>query len=80
MGNILNWGAIGVIVAILGLLYNFLRNFKTDINKRFDKIDNKLEGMDQRLSRLEGEFSERGKSDQKAMIHEFLQLVKKGEQ
>ena len=65
---------IGTGVAVLALTYTFLRNFKIDINKRFDevdkrfdkvdqrfeKVDFRLNSIDQRLSRLEGSFEERG--------------------
>ncbi len=52
--------SLAVCIAAGGLIYNFLRNFKADINLRFEQMDQKfdkkfekherrLEQMDQRL-------------------------------
>ncbi len=40
---------IGTGFAIVGFIYNFMRNFKNDINKRFEVSDRRFEMMDQRM-------------------------------
>lgn len=42
---------IGIDATTIGLIYGFLRNFKTDVDARFEKMDKKIEKID---SRLEG--------------------------
>lgn len=45
----LNWEMYGVVVACLGVFYAIMRNFKNDIEKRFDKIDARFDGVDLRF-------------------------------
>lgn len=61
------WTALGSVISIVSLVYLMFRNFKKDIIERFDKIEIEikevkleLKSIDQRLSRLEGSFLERG--------------------
>lgn len=68
------WVAIGSIAAIVTLIYLMLRNFKTDMKERFDKIDVRFDKIDEELKEirsditdikvqvgtLEGSFTERG--------------------
>ena len=59
------WAIIGSAVTVLGFLYTFLRNFKKDMDERFDKMDAKLEKkfyeMDQRVTetnkRMDGVYN-----------------------
>lgn len=48
------------VIATVISLTKILGNQLEKINKRFDKIDEELKSIDQRLSRLEGAFLERG--------------------
>lgn len=59
--------AIGIVVSIVGLMYAFLRNFKIDIKDSFKEMKDDIKeikidvkSIDQRLSKLEGSFTERG--------------------
>ena len=50
---------IGTGIGIVTFLYTVMRNFKSDMNMKFDKMDEKLTDIDRRLCRLEGAFSAR---------------------
>lgn len=40
---------IGTAVTVIGLVYQIMRNFKSDVNKNFDKLEKRLERQDQRI-------------------------------
>jgi hypothetical protein len=37
------WTIIGTTVGTIGIIYTFLRNFKTDINKHIDAVTTRLD-------------------------------------
>lgn len=41
--------SLGTGVAVIGFVYTFLRNFKDDINKHIDKLDNRITSMEERM-------------------------------
>lgn len=43
------WAEIGTMVAIVGIVYAFLRNFKTDICSRMDKTEARLTSLEERI-------------------------------
>jgi hypothetical protein len=49
----MDWGmfftVIGTGIAIVALIYNIMRNFKEDVNKKFEKHEKRFELIDQRL-------------------------------
>lgn len=36
---------VGTGAAVVGIIYSFLRNFKTDINSHIDRIENEMKQM-----------------------------------
>ena len=52
------WVAIGSIAAIVTLIYLMLRNFKTDMKERFDKIDVRFDKIDVRFDKIDEELKE----------------------
>ena len=44
---------IGTGVAIIGFVYGFLRNFKSDINFRIDRLDTRMDRLDARMDQLD---------------------------
>jgi len=66
------WETIGIIVAIvatgftvIGFIYTFLRNFKTDINGHISRIETRMDILDDRMFQLAT-----GKSLQDAILEE----------
>jgi len=57
----MDWAVIGTVigtgVAVVGLIYTVMRNFKTDLFQKIEKLDEKVTDIDRRLCRLEGAFS-----------------------
>lgn len=54
------WTAIGTVVAIIGIMYALLYNFKKDIEGKFDKrFDILEEKFDKRCDRIEEKFDKR---------------------
>jgi hypothetical protein len=43
------WTVIGVGVTTIGIIYQFFRNFKTDINARMDRIDERITSLEERM-------------------------------
>lgn len=52
----MNWELIGGAVGVVGLVYGFLRNFKSDINERFDRIDGKFDKIEDKFDKIENRF------------------------
>lgn len=44
---------IGTGLAMIGFVYNVLRNFKADVNKMFEKYDKKLDGFERRFEMMD---------------------------
>lgn len=40
---------LGGTIAVIGFVYQFLRNFKTDINDHLDKVDKNIDRINTRL-------------------------------
>lgn len=53
----MDWTVIGTGIAIIGLNYTVMRNFKKDIQKDIGKIHTKLEKIDEKFERIEGRLS-----------------------
>ncbi len=45
----MDWSAIITGLTVIGFVYGFLRNFKSDINARMDKSDERLDAQDERI-------------------------------
>lgn len=45
----MDWSVIGTGIAVIGFVYGFLRNFKTDINKKIDHMEHRLDLQDERI-------------------------------
>lgn len=43
------FSVLGIALASLGLVYTFLRNFKTDINQKIDAMEKRLDLQDERI-------------------------------
>ncbi len=40
---------IGTGATVIGLVYQIMRNFKDDVNKNFERIEKRMETLDQRM-------------------------------
>lgn len=47
------WTIVGTGAAVVGLIYTFLRNFKSDMNIRFDSVADRIDKLENRIDRLE---------------------------
>lgn len=47
--NEIMWTIIGTGAAVVGLIYTFLRNFKSDVSARLDGMTSRLDGMTSEL-------------------------------
>jgi len=45
----MEWSVIGTGIAVIGFTYSFLRNFKSDVNKKIDRIEQRLDQQDDRM-------------------------------
>lgn len=45
----MEWQVIGTGIGIVSFTYMFLRNFKSDINKRIDRLEIRLDQQDDRM-------------------------------
>ncbi len=43
---------IGTGIAVTGFIYAFLRNFKSDLNTRFDKMETRMDKNETRIDHL----------------------------
>ena len=50
------WTIVGTGIAVVSLIYGFLRNFKLDMNEKFHKIDQRFEKIDQRFDKVDQRF------------------------
>jgi hypothetical protein len=44
---------IGTGVAVIGLVYQIMRNFKQDVNRMFERYDHKLDLMEKRFETID---------------------------
>jgi hypothetical protein len=56
-GELMDWTSIATGAAVVGLVYTILRNFKIDINKRFESLEKDLRSIDQRLTIIDQRLS-----------------------
>lgn len=47
------WAEIGTGIAVLALVYTFLRNFKTDIKESINNLSARMDRTDDRITSLE---------------------------
>jgi hypothetical protein len=59
------WTAAGVVLALGGIILTCCRSMNNNISQIEVRLSEKLSRIDQRLSRLEGAFEERGKWESK---------------
>lgn len=69
MENILT--AIGSVVTISSIFYTIVRNFRTDFNEKFDKMEKRLDNIDEKMFYLAT-----GKSLAQAILEEKLKSEK----
>ena len=50
----MDWTVLGALGTTAALMYGFLRNFKTDVLNRLDRIDSRLLSLESRVHRIEG--------------------------
>ena len=53
MRLIMIWGEIITGLSVLALVYNFLRNFKSDIKGSFEGLEKRMDRTDARITSLE---------------------------
>lgn len=46
------WTIVGAFIAGLGLVYMFIRNFKTDLITRFDRFEDRIDLQEERIFQL----------------------------
>lgn len=44
---------LGAAAAVIGVVYQFLRNFKSDINGHIDRLDKRMDNLDRRMDNFE---------------------------
>ena len=45
----MEWSVVGTGIAVIGFTYSFLRNFKYDVNKKIDRLEQRLDQQDDRM-------------------------------
>lgn len=76
----MDWSVIltvlGTGAAVIGLVYTFLRNFKTDINEKIGKLDARMNVFENRMTSLEERmfWLATGKTLQDAILEERMKL------
>lgn len=74
----LDWNVIGGSVAVISFGYAYLRNFKQDIHSRIDRMENRLESLEERMFLLAT-----GRTLEEAMLQQAVKRkvkkAKKGE-
>jgi len=65
---------IGTSGTIIGFVYAFLRNFKTDINSHIDKLEKRMDLFESRMTSLEERmfWLATGKTLQQAILDEKM--------
>lgn len=66
------WAELGTMLAVLVMVYTFLRNFKTDITARMDQTDARINSLDERIF-----YMATGKTLAEAMLMEKMKHVEK---
>lgn len=62
-----DWNVIGGSVAVISFGYAYLRNFRQDINQRIDKMENRLDSLEERIFLLAT-----GRTLEEAMIQQAV--------
>lgn len=58
---------IASVITIVGFVYAFLRNFKTDVNSHLDKLEKKIDSLEERMF-----YMATGKSLSQAILEEKM--------
>lgn len=45
----IDWSVLGTGIAVVALVYQFLRNFKADINSKLDGMEKRIDQLDARM-------------------------------
>ncbi len=61
--------AMGPAIAVIGFVYSFFRNFKTDICAKMDKMETRIDTLEERMFWLAT-----GKTLQDAILEERIKL------
>ena len=64
------WAEIGTGLAVLALVYTFLKNFKTDISTQINKLEKRIDTQDDRIF-----FLATGKTLQEAILLEKMKRI-----
>lgn len=67
-----NWDIVAVVgtgASVVGFVYMFFRNFKQDINSHIDKLEKRIDSMDEKMFYLST-----GRSLQDAILAERMKL------
>ena len=68
----MDWSVVITGITVIGFVYGFLRNFKTDINHRLESMEKRMDNMDERIFQLAT-----GKSLKDAILEEKIRMEKK---
>lgn len=68
------WGEVLTGLTVIGFVYTFLRNFKTDINASIERLEKRMDRSDERITSLEERmfYMATGKSLQEAILEEKI--------
>ena len=61
------WAEIGTGIAVLALVYTFLRNFRSDITAQIDRLERRIDDQDDRIF-----FLATGRTLQEAIVQERI--------
>jgi hypothetical protein len=70
-GLIMDWTIIGTGISVVSLIYVIIRNFKTDINMHLDKMEKRIDTLEERMFLLST-----GKTLAQAILEERLNKEK----
>ncbi|MGZ3732898.1 MAG: hypothetical protein ACXU9U_04100 [Parachlamydiaceae bacterium] len=62
---------LATTVTIIGFVYGFLRNFKTDINSHIDRLEKKMDSLEERMF-----YMAKGKKLEDAILEERMKRSK----
>jgi hypothetical protein len=51
--------SLGTAVTVIGFVYGFLRNFKTDINNHIDRLETRMDKFEIRMNKMEERLDSR---------------------
>lgn len=58
---------IGTAIAMIAIIYTFLRNFKEDINSNIDRLDKRIDKMEMRFTEVSAKMDQRVMETNKRM-------------